>query len=169
MSSAWLFIFVLTNLLVIYCDLRNRRVPNSLIISASIFQLMFLIFNQFDHSPFNYAATDFSTALLGLSVALFFFFPLWHFRAMGAGDVKFIAMLALYIGITGLVLPVAIGSLLAGVHAFYVIFIQGWIEARLAWQPVSEGRKGIPYAAYVAIGALIELVLQPLQLLSIGT
>lgn len=116
-----------------------------------------------------------SSSLLGGVIGLAFFLPLYALRAMGAGDVKFFALLGLMMGASALLPIWLIASVIAGMHAlvWYVankrlVMLPTWhlLLARVSgnnWYQMMhgmmherrEGRSGIPYAAYLAIAALI--------------
>ena len=93
---------------------------------------------------------------------------------MGAGDVKFFATLGFLLGGKALLPIWIIASLLGGVHAVIILVfrvlmrysgsglaaLQAQVIEWHLWQRVliaREGRKGLPYAAYMAIGALITM------------
>src|SRR5690554_5306457 len=106
-------------LVIVYFDLRYRRIPNHLLLVALVLQSLWLIY--FANSSLQPHQPLINTSWVsGLSVfvfALLVFFPLWRFRAMGAGDVKFFAALGLCVGASGLISALIIGSILAGLHA----------------------------------------------------
>jgi prepilin peptidase CpaA len=93
---------------------------------------------------------------------------------MGAGDVKFFAVLGFLLGAKALLPIWIIASLTAGMHAALILLsrhellqtVPGWIPAR-HWLSTStfgqrvtsarQGRKGLPYAAWLGVGALITI------------
>ncbi len=165
MQTLWLLLFTLFCLGICFSDIRVRRVPNWLIILGIAFHGCWLLTPQPwpPHNSHVYSAMPIP-ALIGLLVGLALFFPLWRFKAMGAGDVKFMAVLGFCIGLAGLFPALIIGSLLAGVHAVAAIAAKGWGGARAVWRLAPDVRRGIPYAAYTAMGALfgaIWLLFQP--------
>jgi len=113
-------------------------------------------------------------ALLGLIIGLAALFPMHVFGFMGAGDVKFFATLGFLLGAKALLPIWIIGSLIAGVHATLILLsrhglyptVPGW-QATLAWASTSplgrritaarQGRQGLPYAAWLGVGALITI------------
>lgn len=114
------------------------------------------------------------SALAGLLVGLVVLLPFYAFGLMGAGDVKFFATLGFLLGSKALLPIWIIGSLLGGVHAVLVllsryaerhstggmVMIQARVRESQLWQNVlmaRQGRKGLPYAAYLAIGALFTI------------
>jgi prepilin peptidase CpaA len=107
--------------------------------------------------------------VIGLLVLL----PLQVLGGVGAGDVKILAVLGLQLGGKALLPIWVIASLLAGVHA---VFLLAWrrmgkrltalyvalecLSASCAWRRVlmaRQGREGLPYAAYMALGALLTV------------
>jgi prepilin peptidase CpaA len=113
-------------------------------------------------------------ALLGLLVGLVAILPFHVFGWMGAGDVKFFAVLGFLLGAKALLPIWIIGSLIAGVHSVLILLSRHWLtqtvpawEATQTWFSGSafgqrmlaarQGRKGLPYAAWLGVGALIVI------------
>ena len=93
---------------------------------------------------------------------------------MGAGDVKFFALLGFLLGAKALIPIWIIGSLIAGAHAATILLSRHWLIHTIpSWAPMQtwfststigqrivsarKGRQGLPYAAYLGIGALITV------------
>lgn len=93
---------------------------------------------------------------------------------MGAGDVKFFALLGFLLGAKALLPIWIIGSLIAGVHSTLVLLSRHWLSQAIpAWEitqtrfsnsafaqrmlAARQGRKGLPYAAWLGVGALIVI------------
>jgi prepilin peptidase CpaA len=148
---------------VLLHDVVSRRVPNRIMLAALAVQAGFLL--VLGHGLEGLQPVQ---SLFGFAIGLAFFIPLYAFGAMGAGDVKFFAVLGLLLG-PGALLPIwLIGSALAGVHA--IVFYLGRdgplspllqyaalrVENNALFQRLAvrrNGRAGIPYAAYLALGA----------------
>jgi len=157
--------------LVIVCyDLVFRRVPNGVLLLALLVHIGYLI-----AAGHGIAGTDVWQSLIGGGFALIVFVPLSVWRVMGAGDVKFLVVLGVLLGLKGLIAVWVLGSLLAGVHALVFYSSKIWATAmpvglhRLMQQMANsemyqrmldarQGRKGIPYAAYLAIGVIFALI-----------
>jgi prepilin peptidase CpaA len=109
--------------------------------------------------------------LIGFLVLL----PLYLFGWMGAGDVKFFAVLGFLLGAKALLPVWIIGSLIAGIHTVLILLsrhalqqtVPGWNMAqhRLSTSAIGQhmnsarqGRKGLPYAAWLGVGALITIL-----------
>ena len=73
-----------------WTDLRNRRIPNWLSLSGVILGVGLNTFFQSGEGA--------KTALGGLGLALLIYLPLYLIRAMGAGDVKFMAAIGAMVG-----------------------------------------------------------------------
>ncbi|WP_076593100.1 prepilin peptidase [Herminiimonas arsenitoxidans] len=166
----------MTVLLVFLCitivcyDLLFRRVPNGVLLLALLAHTGYLI--VMGHGI---AGIDVWQSLIGGVLALIVFVPLYAWRAMGAGDVKFLVVLGVLLGLKGLVVAWLIGSLLAGLHAVVFYWPQTWMMLvpqglhRVMQQVTGsamyqrmlrarQGRQGIPYAAYLAIAVIFDLV-----------
>ncbi|NYT38802.1 A24 family peptidase [Allopusillimonas soli] len=160
MNHIWLLIFVVFNLVATWLDIRTRRIPNWLILAGAGYQLAWLLLATQD-IKYTYLASahlpSLQAALIGLVIGFVVFFPLWRFRAVGAGDVKFIGVLGFFLGPAGLFPALLIGSILAGIHALSAVLLQGWVGARAIWKQPPDIRRGIPYAAYIALGALFGM------------
>lgn len=147
-------------------DLLFRRVPNWILLATLIAHvgIMWSIGEGWQYVTAR-------QSLLGAGIALAFFVPLYALRAMGAGDVKFFTLLGAMMGPFHLFPLWLIASVLAGVHAI-VLYIsnrdvvpvgEGWYRWKMrlnenTWYQTMmhkrAGRKGIPYAAYLAAAAI---------------
>lgn len=153
---------------VALCDLYARRVPNRLLLAALVAAMLALGWMQAD-------AIAWRSAALGLLCAAALL-PCYAIGWMGAGDVKFFGVLGALVGPSALLAIWIVASLLAGVHAMAVLatprlltrlplglrFAMENGHARLqAWPPhrrmrdARGGRRGIPYASYLAGAALL--------------
>ena len=152
---------------VIASDLYARRVPNRWLLAALLLGML-LIAAQATTQGIVTTLPHLAGLLLGLCSLL----PFHALRWMGAGDVKFFAVLGFLLGWQAL-LPIWIGaSLLAGVHAVAVYSWRGLRQqlplkllllqhntahhpalapALQKMQHARGGREGIPYAAYLGL------------------
>ncbi|WP_434027608.1 A24 family peptidase [[Pseudomonas] boreopolis] len=148
-------------------DLYSRRVSNGVLLAALLTGAIAIGLQNGSPSPLQ--------ALVGLLCGLVLL-PFYAFGLMGAGDVKFFGTLGFLLGYQPM-LPIWIGaSLLAGLHAVVVLSVPRLVEflpvplrttieysqRRLDEAPLHrrmmearQGRKGIPYAAYLAFSAMI--------------
>ena len=93
-------------------DLRFRRIPNTVILIglAGAFAMHALAFQLFGKSL---AGTAWWSPLAGLALGFVLMLPLNMLRAMGAGDVKMMAMVGAFVG-PGAVATAALYTVLAG-------------------------------------------------------
>jgi len=148
-------------------DLYARRVSNRWLLAALAVLVGILLWRGAE-------AAQWRAAGMGLLCAAALL-PCYAIGWMGAGDVKFFALLGALFGPHGLLPIWIIASLLAGMHAVAVMTspaLKTWMplplrfavensQSRLqAWPPhqrmlaARRGRQGIPYAAYLAAAAL---------------
>ena len=159
-------LFVCVCIVVILYDILFRRVSNRLLLTAGLVHVGWLAF--FGHGL---GGIDPWQSLLGGAIGFALFIPLYALRAMGAGDVKFFALLGFMMGPQYLIPLWLIGSVLAGVHAaVWYVSTRSPVMASTTWQRIQglvvsshmyrtllerrAGRRGIPYAAYLAIAAI---------------
>ncbi|AWH29434.1 A24 family peptidase [Stenotrophomonas sp. YAU14A_MKIMI4_1] len=145
-------------------DLYARRVPNAWLLAACALALPWLLVSQLTATPQPLAAH-----LLGAVLGLLALLPFHLLRMMGAGDVKFFAVLGLLLGWQALLPAWIVASLAAGLHAGIVVAsrllaprlpatlqAQHW-QAHPAlrdMQQARQGRTGAPYASYLALAAI---------------
>jgi prepilin peptidase CpaA len=165
-------IFVGTLLtLACFADLRTRRIPNVLTLSAAGGALLFHV------ATGGWSAAGWSLA--GLFVGALLFFPMFALRGMGAGDVKLLAAVGAWLG-PGQVAVVALATSLAGgAIAIVVALAHGYLRKALTniylllvhWriagvQPLPaitlERAHGprLAYAFPIAIGTVVTLWLK---------
>ncbi len=112
-------------LLALAClsDLRTRRIPNVLTISAAAGALLFHL------ATGGWSAAGWSVA--GLFLGALLFFPMFALRGMGAGDVKLLAAVGAWLG-PGQVATVALATSIAGgVIALVVALAHGYLRKAL--------------------------------------
>ena len=150
---------------VSYQDVRYRRIPNLLVLTALIAGLAINIgFGGF-HGLAN--------SLLGFGLGFIPMLLLHIFGAMGAGDVKLCGAVGSILGVglmpATLVLVAMLGGLLAvyttlragtmlstlhGVLRIFVGILPGWEMPRFAMAP--DRRHTIPYGVAIMVGSLIS-------------
>lgn len=156
--------FVLWLLLVAAYDFQLRRVPNWLVAAGATLALVALGLGA---GPLGF---DWQAALLG-GVAGFGFLLLFYATGlMGAGDVKFAGALGLWVGLPAFILIWVVASLLAYAHAILWRYLERWpFSPRLTSMLAGPSRTSessppprrlriIPYAAYLALAALVWMV-----------
>ena len=163
-ATAFQFFLVPLAALIIYYDVRYRRIPNPFVLATLISGLTLNIALGGVHGGLS--------SLAGCVLAFILMFFLHVFGAMGAGDVKLFAAIGSVIGIQ-LVLPtfvvvVLTGGLLAlvstlrsGIFAttmhrvlqIFVGLLPGWQMPKFSVP--ADRRLTIPYGAAITIGTII--------------
>jgi prepilin peptidase CpaA len=110
-----LLILVAILLTAVVSDVRTRRIPNKLIVLglALGFLCQLLAIFWYDFYLNFFGVTTISSALLGSLTGFGIFIPLYAFRLLGAGDVKLLAVIGLWLG-TEHTLYAALWTLIAG-------------------------------------------------------
>lgn len=108
-------------------DLRRRRIANRLVLAGAAAGLFF---NTVGPEGLGYAsalpgALGFWTALAGLATGLGLMLPLYLLRAMGAGDVKLMAMVGAFLGPQATVGAVLATFIAGGLLILAVVLAQG--------------------------------------------
>jgi len=149
---------------VVFFDLGWRRVPNTWALAGGLLAIAALL------TGYTLFGLTWPASLAGALVAFVVLLCGYALGLMGAGDVKFAAVLGLWLGWSPW-LPIAIGAgVLAGAHAALWLALQHW-PSTPRWIPQGVGRalqrarqdpalQQIPYAAYLAITALAWLALR---------
>jgi len=159
----------LLSVLIITSDLYARRVPNAWLLASLLLGAWVI-----GVAEMRGEGGPLWPALLGLMIGLVVLLPVHVLGWMGAGDVKFFATLGFLLGAKALLPIWIIGSILAGAHATLMLLsrhglcqtVPGWQVTRV-WASTSplgrritaarQGRQGLPYAAWLGVGALITV------------
>jgi prepilin peptidase CpaA len=157
-------------LLALACitDLRTRRIPNVLTLSAAGLALLFHLVTG------GVSAAGWSVAGWTLGVVLFL--PIFALRGMGAGDVKLLAAVGAWLGPTQVAIAALAASITGGVIAVVVALGYGYLRQAfsnlylllLHWRVVGvrpleqvtlHGTKGprLAYAIPIAIGTVVTI------------
>jgi len=104
-------------------DLRSRRIPNWLVLTA--------LFLGFGMNLFLYEGAGLRASLLGMGLALLVYFPLYVLHAMGAGDVKLMAAVGSIIGPGNWLVLFIITALLGGVCAVLLLLFKGRLGEKM--------------------------------------
>jgi prepilin peptidase CpaA len=167
---------ILGDAIVVWCmvialyDLSLRRVPNWLLLVAVVGHLLFMA-----RIGYGMEGLTWNRSLIGFGIGLVAMLPFYMFKLMGAGDVKFFAVLGLLLGPQALIGIWLVGSLLCGLHAVAVLggravmstqpalfTMMVKVEQSALFQRIASrrtGHGGIPYAAYLAVGAICSVIL----------
>lgn len=167
-------LLVVVLLLACYTDLAARRIPNLLSFGGLLAGLGCQILLP--------EGAGFVSALQGVGLGFALFLPLYLLRAMGAGDVKLMAMVGAFVGVEQIIGVVLSTLIVGGILSVLVVLRRGAVMqllnnlrlmlfeagAKVAGgklpvveQPVASVGK-LPYAVVIALGALGYLLFQRL-------
>jgi prepilin peptidase CpaA len=110
-------------LIACICDLRTRRIPNTLTFGAALAGMCL-------HSAVDGAA-GFSTAFGGWLTGLALFLPFYLLRGLGAGDVKLLGAVGAWLGPAMAMWTGLWGALAGGVLAVAVALAHGYLRQAL--------------------------------------
>ena len=150
-------------------DLRSRRIPNWLTVSALIAALSVrLIWG---------GGAEFRSGALAASIGLGVSFPLFAARALGGGDVKFLTAVCAILGMDHIWASLAATAIAGGVLSLLVAIRRGAVQrtfvlmGRLVQSLVSRMTRGeyslppqtlstpgaltVPYGVAIAVGAVV--------------
>ncbi len=113
-SIAWVCLALLLAAAV-WHDVRSHRIPNQLVVSGILLGLVFngLLPLLAALPPGSLGSLGWASSLLGAAAGLAVLLPMYLLRALGAGDVKLMAMVGAFVGPEA-VLGAAVATLVAG-------------------------------------------------------
>lgn len=171
----WCFaVLALSMVMAVEADARERRIPNLLVLLTLSAGVVLNVIGPDNGSGglfhFFPGAQGASGALLGALTGFAFFLPLYLLRAMGAGDVKFMAALGSFVGpveAVNLALSILVmGGVLAVVRILWArksrlvlsnvkLVLSGLsVGALRSFDPATQSADRMPYALAFAGGLL---------------
>lgn len=163
--------------IVIACDFSQRRVPNWLVLSGAALAIVALALGR------QSLGSSWLDALGAGAIAFAVMLVFYALGLMGAGDVKFAGALGLWTGLQGLLPVFILSSVLAAAHSLLWLALQRWpvwpwlvmalSDPRAApdtappgaepAMPIASRQRSrhVPYAAYLAIAALLWMAIKP--------
>jgi prepilin peptidase CpaA len=166
--------------LAVWNDLRTRRIPNALVFGGALLGLLFNAALPAGEGLFiaPFGGIGLLKALAGLAVGLCLLLPMYAMRALGAGDVKLMAMIGAFTGPAAVAGITLLTLLAGGVLALLVAGVNGRLKPMLynTWHLIKysmlrslagevpkmeapatpSGR--LPYAVAIAAGAAPYLI-----------
>lgn len=155
----------------VWHDVRSRRIPNGLVFGGAVLAMLL-------HALLAPAGGGLGTldALAGMALGLGLLLPMYMLRALGAGDVKLMAMVGAFVGPQQVLSATLLTLLAGGVLAALVAASQGVLRqtllnsycmllhsvmrgmgggnARLDAPPAATGK--LPYAIAIAAGTIFS-------------
>lgn len=167
-------------------DYKYRRIPNKHLLVATIYIVGIYVAMLFFLPPVQ-VLKGFMMALLGLVVGGLFLYPAYAIKQVGAGDVKLMMVLGLFMGPRGTILTILIGAMIGGLWALALAWKHGglkhmWYNMKfmaksaylsgfkdMGWDLKSEKAIKMPYGVALSAGAsfvaIEQLILQYHKLL----
>lgn len=107
-------------LIAAWQDIRYYRIPNTLVFSGAVTGLLL-------HTllPQHMGGLGLLTSLAGLGIGLVVLLPLYLLRAMGAGDIKLMAMIGAFVGPASMLIITVYVLLAGGVLALSIVLLRG--------------------------------------------
>jgi len=148
-DTVFLLVFVAIAALV---DLRTRRIPNVLTVSAVAAALVLHMVKGGGPGALASGA--------GLLVGFLAFLPFYLVGGFGAGDVKAMAAVGAFLGPRDALLAVAWTLIAGGIGALIVLAALRWGRARTTggWRLKEARRQSFPYGLAIACGTAVSLV-----------
>jgi prepilin peptidase CpaA len=159
-----------------WTDLRDRTISNRVCYGALFagllyYALLALLPNPHITDSSAMFARNATEALGGALVCALALYPFWHVGGVGGGDVKFVAVMGMFLGPSAGLVVIGFGSLLAVVFCIcgrtlqYMFWIRrkllgGSVEVDRAAEQVTQP-KALPLAGFLSVAAAL-VVLQPM-------
>jgi prepilin peptidase CpaA len=158
-------------------DYRFRRIPNQYLLIASIYALAIYISMFFFFSPAQ-VLRGFLMSFLGFVIGGLVLYPPYRLKQVGAGDVKLMMVLGLFMGPKGIIFTLLIGAILGGIWALGLAWRFGGIKhmwynlkfmaksayltgfQEMGWDLKSEKAIKMPYGVALCGGAVLVAIEQ---------
>ena len=117
--------------LAVWHDVRTRRIPNIVVFTGALSGLALNILLPAGHGLFSdaFGGIGFIKSIAGLAAGLALLLPMYVMRAMGAGDVKLMAMIGAFMGPQAIVAVALLSMVAGGVLALAVSLFKGQLTA----------------------------------------
>ena len=150
-----LFFFMLCY--VSYQDITKRKIFNHSVLLGLSIGILFLVFSGGDR-----LSKGWSDSLAAATVCFVLFFIFYKIGWMGAGDVKWGAVLAFCLGFYAFCYVFLISLFVSVIYGLLVnllsILGNETIKMRLTFGVVVSGKKYVPYGALLSISAMIFIL-----------
>jgi prepilin peptidase CpaA len=169
-------------LLAVWHDVKARRIPNTLILAGTAGAIVLHLLMPAGAGLFQTPAgsAGLGNGLLGFASGLLLLLPFYAAHALGAGDVKLMAMIGAYLGPAGVAGATLLSMLAGGVlalalalwsgqlrpvlgnvsHMLRSALVRGNGDASARVAPPASTTGKLPYALAIACGTLLHLALR---------
>lgn len=138
----------------VWCDIRTGRIPNRLLAVGLVAGLLLSGLPQ---------GMGWGSASLGLLAGLAAFMPFYGLRVLGAGDVKLLAIVGLFVGYPGIWMVALFSAMAGGVMALALAAYGGRLHSTLSETHqtlqylVMQTRNGLPPSAASGVAGSTQL------------
>ena len=122
MGDAQIAIFLSLLFLAVLWDVRTHRIPNGLIVTGLLFSFL--------REGMEAGVSGLLYAGAGMLVPCILLAPLYHFRMIGAGDIKPLSMAGAFALVLSILTILVLSFLLGGVYAAVLVLIRGNVHSR---------------------------------------
>lgn len=143
--SFFYMIFISLLLIVAIIDYKKGIIPNVLILFGLIFGMVYNISIVITTYSFDRLKEGIIGFLVG--TAIIFIIILVSRGGMGAGDLKLMGVIGLFLGYKGVILTIFLGVLLGGIFAIIILIAK-----------LKERKSTIPFGPFLCMGAFIALI-----------
>ena len=115
--------------LAVWHDVKARRIPNNIVFAGALAGLALNALLPAGNGLFSesFGSIGFLKSLAGWTVGLALLLPIYAMRAMGAGDVKLMAMIGAFVGPQAVVAVALLSMVAGGVLALLVAVFKGQV------------------------------------------
>jgi prepilin peptidase CpaA len=124
-------------------DLRIYKIPNWLTLGGMAFALVYSLFVPFSRD------LGITWAMGGLLLGFFVMLPMYAMGVMGAGDVKLMAMVGAFLGLTDTLFALIFAMIAGGVAAVLVALLR-----KSMWRMVRNVKNVVQAATYATLGGM---------------
>ena len=122
MGDMQIAVFLLLLFLAVLWDIRTHRIPNGLIVTGLLFSFL--------RVGLELGVPGLLFAGAGMLLPCILLAPLYHFRMIGAGDIKLLSLTGAFMGLSSILTVLVLSFLLGGVYAALIVLFRGNVHSR---------------------------------------
>ncbi|MBS0272573.1 MAG: prepilin peptidase [Proteobacteria bacterium] len=140
-------IYIIINVLIGIYDFSFYRIPNSLL------ALLLILYGLF--APFLLSTNDLVNSLIVFVLTLAIGLALFAAKLIGAGDAKYVSVIALWAGFPGVLQFLFFTTMIGGILAVLFLLLRDHIGrfSDYIWSNFQKAEKHIPILQYVWVGS----------------
>ena len=155
LQITFLFLLVFFSIQIIYRDLRFRKIHNVVLVLYFFSILVHKLVASLTAGVPAGLVPGWGASVIGFVGALALFFPVWHWRYMGAADVKLMAVLGFALGWRAGGEVVLLGTVLAGLHALLLVMVPS-LEKKYGFSlpGIRVKARSVPLGAWLSLATV---------------